>query len=211
MVYIFIEADNKKVPEYTFVQAILDMIGVAEDMYEIIPTAGYTNLLNTSCPYVEKMRANTDAGGKNLVVFDADTTKNDGGFDKRRKELLSRRDQLGMDFDLFLWPDNSSDGDVEVLMERIARRDLYPQVFDCFEKYERCISTCKNENGEPFYAVPNLKNKLHTYFTSLPISKTKKDKFGHGAWLWEDENIWNLNSDALTPIKSFLSRYLSNS
>lgn len=207
MVYIFIEAENNKVPEYDFIQAILGRLGIAREMYEIISTAGYTNLLNESRPFIEKMRSNTDAGGKNVVVFDADSPKNNGGFQKRREELLARRDCLGLDFDLFLWPDNQDDGDVEVLMERIARHDLYKEIFECFGKYERCISSRKNDKGEPYYTVPNLKNKLHTYFTSLPISKSQKDKFGHGAWRWEDERIWNLNSDALTPIKSFLSQY----
>ena len=207
MVYIFIEADNNKVPEYAFLEAIFGRLGIAQEMYEIISTAGYTNLLNESQPFIEKMRSNTDAGGMNLVMFDADTTKNNGGFQKRMEELLTGRDQFGLDFDLFLWPDNQGDGDVEVLMERIARHDLYPEIFDCLGKYEHCISSRKNDKGEPFYTVPNLKNKLHTYFTSLPIAKTKKDKFGHGLWRWEDENIWDLNSDALTPIKTFLSQY----
>lgn len=211
MVYIFIEAENNKVPEHAFLQALLGRLGVAQEKYEIISTAGYTNLLIESQPFIEKMRSNTDAGGKNIVVFDADSPKNNGGFQKRREELQYRRDELCLDFDLFLWPDNQGDGDVEVLMERIARHDLYPEIFDCFGKYEHCISIRKNEKGEPFYTVPNLKNKLHTYFTSLPISKSQKDKFGHGAWRWEDETIWNLNSDALTPIKTFLSQYFPQS
>ena len=167
MVKIFIEAESLNVPESKFLDSILRHIGITHDKYELMPTGGYKKLMDsTGTSNVELLRANTDAGGKNLVVFDADTTDNNGGFQKRRKELLARRDEIGLDFDLFLWPDNNRDGDVEVLMEDIARKDLY--------------------------------------FTSLPISQTKRDKAGRGAWLWDDANIWNLDAEVMKPIKDFL-------
>ena len=209
MVNIFIEAKDKKTPECEFLKAILNKIGVSSDKYDIITTNGYTNLMDSiDASNINALRANTDAGGKNLVVFDADYEKNNGGFDKRREELLARRNELGLSFDLFLWPNNHNDGDVEVLMESIARKDLYPEVFDCFEKYEICISHRKNEQGEPYYVIPNRKNKLHTYFTSLPLSHSKKRKTGQGAWLWDEADIWDLDAESLDPIKKFLSNYL---
>lgn len=209
MVQIFIESHNKKVPESEFLSAILKHIGIPSDKYQIMPTDGYTNLMDSpDAPNIELMRANTDAGGKNLVVFDADYLENNGGFAKRQHELIDKANNLGLEFELFLWPDNQSDGDVEVLMESIARRDLYPQLFDCFDKYEKCISQRKNDDGSCFYTTPNLKSKLHTYFHSLPISNTKKKKFGHNEWCWDDPKIWNLDSASLNPIKEFLSSNL---
>lgn len=208
MVKIFIEGESKKVPESAFLHAILDNMGISEENYEFMHTGGYTNLLNDSLTNIELMRANTDAGGKNIVVFDADSEANNGGFLKRQEELLRGRDELSLDFDLFLWPDNQSDGDVEVLMERIARKDLYPEFFECFGKFENCISQRKKEGGAPFYTTPNRKGKLHTYFNSLPISNTKKKKFGSGEWRWSDPEIWDLNSESLVPLKEFLSKFL---
>lgn len=209
MVQIFIEGHNKKVPESEFLSAILKHMGVPLDKYQIMPTDGYTNLMDSpDAPNIELMRANTDAEGKNLVIFDADTAENNGGYDIRRAELLKRKKELGLEFELFLWPNNQSDGDVEVLMESIARKDLYPEFFDCFGKYERCVSQRKNEDGSCFYTTPNRKGKLHTYFHSLPISKAKKDKFGRGQWRWDDPKIWNLDSESLNPIKDFLSSNL---
>ncbi len=209
MVKIFIEGKEKSVPESDFLRAILNHIGVPSDKYEIVHTGGYTNLMDSDkMPNITVLQANTDAGGKNLVIFDADTDKNNGGFSVRRDELIHRRDELGLDFDLFLWPNNGDDGDVEVLMESIARKDLYPEFFDCFVKYEHCMSQRKNGKGEPFYSTPNRKGKLHTYFNALPISNTKKSKFGSGQWRWSDPEIWNLDSDTLKPVKDFLSKYL---
>lgn len=210
MVKIYIEGKNKKVPESEFLRAILEHVGVPAEKYEFVHTNGYTSLLDAANGVnVEIMRANSDSGEKNLVVFDADTTANNGGFAMRQKELLEKGKALGLSFELFLWPDNQSDGDVEVLMESIARKDLYPEFFECFSKYEHCISQRKNENGEPFYTTPNRKGKLHTYFNSLPISNTKKNKFGSGVWRWTDTSIWNLDADSLHPIKDFLLKHLS--
>lgn len=207
MVKIFIEAKDKKKPEAEFICAILKHIGVSQDNYDINPTDGYKNLFDSpDSTNIEIMRANTDVGGKNIVVFDADTPNNNGGFNKRQKELLDKGKDLGLEFDLFLWPDNQHDGDVEVLMESIARKDLYPEIFDCFCKFEHCMSQRKNEKGEVFYSLPNRKGKLYTYFNSLPISNTKKNKFGRGDWRWNDTDIWNLNAESLTPIKEFLLR-----
>lgn len=210
MVNIFIEAKKKDTPEAEFLTAILDQMGVPSDVYSIKPTDGYLNLMDSekAAANINAMRVNTDVGEKNLVVFDADCDKNNGGYEVRCKHLLKKKVELGLDFELFLWPDNISDGDVEVLMESIARKDLYPEFFDCFCKYECCISRRKDDDGNPFYSIPNRKGKLHTYFSSLPISKTKKNKVGRGAWQWSDPEIWNLDSDSLIPIKEFLKNHL---
>ena len=209
MIKIYIEGKEKRVPESDFLSSVLSHIGIPQDKYEIIHTGGFTNLLDSdSMPYVGLLRANTDDGGMNLVIFDADTDKNKGGFTVRREYLLTKRDQLDLKFDLFLWPNNREDGDVEVLMESIARKDLYPEFFDCFTKYEHCMSLRKNDKGEPFYSTPNRKGKLHTYFHALPISNTKKNRFGQGVWRWSDELIWDLEADSLNPIKGFLLKYL---
>lgn len=91
MVKIFIEGKNKKVPESEFLRTILQHIGVDSGRYELIHTDGYKNLLDSAITStIEVMRANTDAGGKNLVVFDADTAANGGGFAVRQNELLNR-------------------------------------------------------------------------------------------------------------------------
>lgn len=209
MVNIFIEAKDTKAPEAEFLRAILNRLDIPVEAYSLKPTNGYTNLMDSdNAANINAMRVNTDVGEKNLVVFDADSVNNNGGLEKRRDQLLQKKEELGLEFELFLWPDNSNDGDVEILMESIARKDFYPEFFDCFGKYECCISRRKDDDGKQFYSTPNRKGKLHTYFTSLPISKTKKDKVGSGLWQWNNPEIWDLDSDSLTPIKEFLKKHL---
>lgn len=209
MVNIFIEAKDTKTPEAEFLRAILNRLDIPVEAYSLKPTNGYTNLMDSdNAANINAMRVNTDVGEKNLVVFDADSVNNNGGLEKRRDQLLQKKEELGLEFELFLWPDNSNDGDVEILMESIARKDFYPEFFDCFGKYECCISRRKDDDGKQFYSTPNRKGKLHTYFTLLPISKTKKDKVGSGLWQWNNPEIWDLDSDSLTPIKEFLKKHL---
>ena len=205
---IYIESESKTTPESNFLTAILEYLGIGVDKYEIVPTSGYTNLMNPKMPYLENLRSNSDAGGINIVIFDADTDKNGGGFEKRRNELIKRRDELGRHFHLFLWPNNKDDGDVEVLIESIARKDLYPEFFECFSKYEHCMSKRKKENGDTFYTMPNRKGKLYTYFNALPISNTKKKQFGKGNWQWQNKDIWDFESSTLEPIKVFLKEHI---
>lgn len=203
---LFIEAKNKSLPEAAFISTVLEKLGIDSEKYEIICTNGYTNLLNEKKAFINQMKSNTDDGGKNIVVFDADYNENGGGFQKRKEELLNGGREKGVGFDLFLWPNNEDDGDVELLMERIARKDLYPEFFDCFNDYELCIGSRKDSNGKPFYKTPNRKGKLHTYFNALPISNTRKSEFGRGEWLFDDGNIWDFGSDNLNSIIEFLSR-----
>ena len=105
MVNIFIEAKDRKTSEAEFLTAILNRLGIPADTYSLKPTNGYTNLMDSDkAVNINAMRVNTDAGEKNLVVFDADSGNNNGGFEKRRDLLLKKKEELGLEFELFLWP-----------------------------------------------------------------------------------------------------------
>lgn len=91
MVNIFIEAKDRKTSEAEFLTAILNRLGIPADAYSLKPTNGYTNLMDSDkAVNINAMRVNTDAGEKNLVVFDADSGNNNGGFEKRRDLLLKK-------------------------------------------------------------------------------------------------------------------------
>ena len=38
----------------------------------------------------------------------------------------------------------------------------------------------------------------------MPMSKTKRDRLGQGQWLFENNDYWNLESEALEPLKDYL-------
>jgi hypothetical protein len=207
MVNIFLEAKSDKTPESCFMKALIKQHfphATANQDFKMIYVDGKDNLPNV----VPQLLTNTSDGGSNLVIFDADTPENGGGFTLRQQDLLTQKAQLNVSFDLFLYPANGDDGDVEVLMERIARKDKHARFFSCFQKYEECILHDKDASGKPRYKTPNRKGKLHTYINAMPLNNRQSRNLGSGQWLFDNPDYWDLNSNALQPLISFLSNYL---
>ena len=207
MVNIFLEAKSEKTPESCFMKALINQHfphAIANQDFKMIYVDGKDNLPKV----VPQLLTNTADGGSNLVIFDADTPENGGGFTLRQQDLLTQKAQLNVSFDLFLYPVNGDDGDVEVLMERIARKDKHARFFSCFQKYEECILHDKDASGKPRYKMPNRKGKLHTYINAMPLNNRQSRNLGSGQWLFDNPDYWDLNSNALQPLISFLSNYL---
>ena len=91
-------------------------------------TGGYTKLRKEDS--INALRQNTDAGGKNLVIFDADDD-----CEARRKELLAIQEEFGVEFELFLLPNDKDAGELEDMLEQIINPNNQP-VMDCWATYE---------------------------------------------------------------------------
>lgn len=193
MVRIYLETGGNTTPEYVFVNTLMKHWGYDANLFEIVRVGGKDKL-----PLMEaKMKETTLEGGKNLVIFDADSPENGGGFNVRKDALLQQLQSMGAIAELFLFPNNHDDGDIEVLLETLTRKDLHERFFDCFNDYERCLGT--------EYNTPDLKAKLYAYMTSQKgLSKTKLNKVKSGQWLFEDKNYWDIDRDTLTPLKDFI-------
>ena len=123
MIRIFIESRNRTTPEYKFVDTLLKSMGIDPASYEIIPLNGKDTLHLAKNQFLQ----NTAEGGRNLIVFDADSEENLGGYRRRKDDLVSKLNHLDITAELFLWPDDNEDGDLETLLESIARKDLHSQ------------------------------------------------------------------------------------
>ena len=91
-------------------------------------TGGYTKLKSEEI--LQAMRKNTNQGGVNLVIFDADENP-----EARRKELLAIKEEFGVEFELFLLPNNKDAGELEDMLEQIINPNNQP-VMDCWRTYE---------------------------------------------------------------------------
>lgn len=202
MVKIFLETQSDRTPEYCFFKTLLVRLGITSDAYEIIAVGGKDKLFNAT--NTNLMAVNTLEGGRNVVIFDADSESNCGGYSTRSGEILSERGRKGVDFELFLMPNNSEDGDFETMIDAIARKDLHKNFFDCFNGYEMCIAGHIGVDGNPMYESPNLKAKLYAYITSMRMSNTKHNKVKNGNWLFDNSLYWDIDSPTLEPLKSFL-------
>ena len=193
MTAILLETGKKSTPEYVFILTLLRSLDIAPEKYEIITVGGKDNLSNVS----NKMRDIELNGGRNILIFDADTSANGGGFSVRLSEIEATLTAKAVNADIFLFPNHQDDGAFETLLDRIANRSSHQLFFDCFCDFECCVA--------PQYVAPNLKGKLHTYVSSQKwLNKKQRDNIGKGEWLFEEKKLWDLDSPELQSLKVFL-------
>ncbi|MDR3367288.1 MAG: hypothetical protein LBO71_10045 [Prevotellaceae bacterium] len=155
----------------------------------------------------EDMRRNTAEGGINLAIFDADFAANGGGFGARKAEIEEWKINYGLNFELFLFPNNHDDGALENLLEQIINIQNAP-VFDCWERFENCLPTKTTCAKNPL-TIPAKKSKIYAYMEVLHgETKSEKDKIKDPNRDFKNEQHWNLNAPALEPLKAFLHAHL---
>lgn len=142
----------------------------------------------------------------NLVIFDADTEQNDGGFEKRKAEIEKIKVDNSMNFELFLWPNNSDDGDFESLLIEMINLD-HEGVLDCFDKFELCVGG--HDPEEKLYDLPGRKAKIYTYIELMKKSKEEHKSFNKGYWLFNRADLWNMEAPASKPLKEFLDQWFA--
>lgn len=197
---VYIEAGNCKTPEHVFISTLLRHMGFQPDIhFEIINIGGKDNLQNAT----NKMTETELEGNRNIIVFDADSPDNGGGFSIRKAEIEAVMRTKGVHAEIFLFPDNSSDGDFETLLEGVAQTERHKLFFGCFNDYECCVGR--------EYLSPNRKGKFHTYVTAQPwLSKKQREAIGKGQWMFDDMRLWNLDAEILQPLKDFLNQNISS-
>lgn len=202
---IFIEAEKRDTAEQYFLNALIKKF-FPEVEYEFIYMRGVANLFNEV--NLNLLRSKSAEGIKCLAILDADTLEKGWGYLKRKEDVEKNQRRQGVDFPFFLYPDNYSDGDVEHLMENLARQDLHSTFFNCFRHYEMCIAGDVDEQGQPRYNTPDLKGKLHTYMSAQKLSNSQRRRLGGGDWLFDDPNYWDLDNRAVQPLVAFLDAHL---
>ena len=199
MTTIFIESKHLKTPEANFVKTYINFKFPHFKDFEIIPLNGWEGLWKTN-----KLIENKDLGNRNVIIFDADTPENNGGYAKRKAEIETIKKEQGVNFDLFLFPNNSSNGDFELLLENIINPE-HKVLLDCFEKYEVCVKNSKT-NSELTYKLPIRKAKIYSYIDAFPKSRRQNERFKNGDWFFDNETYWKLNDKYLDNLKHFLEQ-----
>ena len=161
-------------------------------------TGGYMKLRKEDA--INALRQNTDAGGKNLVIFDADDD-----CEARRNELLSIQDEFGVEFELFLLPNNKDAGELEDMLEQIINPNNQP-VMDCWATYESELGKVRiPTKTPPTLTIPAKKTKIYAYLETL-LGKTRSQKklIKDANRNYENTEHWNLDAEYLEPLKEFL-------
>ena len=165
-------------------------------------TGGYMKLRKEDS--INALRQNTDAGGKNLVIFDADDD-----CETRRQELLAIQEEFGVEFELFLLPNNKDAGELEDMLEQIINPNNQP-VMDCWTTYEGELEKVRiPTKTPPTLTIPAKKTKIYAYLETL-LGKTRSQKklIKDANRNYENTEHWNLDAEYLEPLKKFLSENL---
>ncbi len=142
-------------------------------------------------------------------LFDADapttsfgTPCNFGGHAARLAKLRELCVKASPQPDIFLFPDNQSDGTLETLL-----LDLIPEVRrrtfidGCWGAYRDCVKT----HGA--YYQPTLKHAIGQYAARFEKQAATRNQLYESTFA--DKSMWNWDSPALDPLKCFLSAFLS--
>lgn len=164
----------------------------------IIHTGGYKKLADEVI--LRQMQMNTDQGGVNLVIFDADDD-----YKTRWEELSSLKEQYGVEFELFLFPNNQDAGALEDLLENIINSNNRP-ILDCWENYEEELRKLEIPGRTPPpLTTPAKKTKIYGYLEAL-LGESKKEKkmIKEIERNYENPLHWDLDAEYLERLEEFI-------
>ena len=201
-IQIFVEGDSDI---QLIRQVVKHWFGYSLKEEELKKSNGWTTIQSNSKDGEEirqQMKYNSDNGGVNLIIFDADKE-----LGQRRSEVLQWKNDYNLDFELFLFPDNQSNGAVEDLLMKCINPKNQP-IVDCWKSHVTCLKTKKIENRNQPLTIPARKSEVYCYLETL-LGETNKEKE-----LIKDKNRNFLNSDHwdmdcpdIQSLKDFLQPY----
>lgn len=150
------------------------------------------------------IRQAADAGGKTLIIFDADEEPT-----QRAEELKQRIAAYDPDPAVFLLPGPDQVGELENLLLQLVR-EQHQAVMTCYDDYEQCLQSLSN-SGEPYYNTPSTKRRLYDYVNVMPLAGDEWERHHKkgGQKIFENTDIWNLNAPAIQPLRDFLNQYIT--
>ncbi|MCQ2661130.1 hypothetical protein JT181_00715 [Helicobacter pylori] len=204
-ILIFVEGPSDKV----FLEAYLYFL-------EDIPIKNFKVKDVTGKDNLSKRLLEIEKYDKTLIIFDADKD-----YESNKKEILSKTQQKITEEQIFLFPNNQDDGDLETLLLEIAKHDEF---LKCFEGYLECI-----ESKEHYKPIKNIsKSKWYAYLEVFELQnffkdkRNKNDKKNEEKIIIDDKGkirkeykeeyeklkeVIDFNSNSLIPLKDFLGQF----
>ena len=181
--------------------------------YRICVNNGYNNIgamkkhLSDTDPYRELVCS--------AFVFDSDITgvTEDSGVIARRKyitdkvsliktELLKTHSPVAKETKVFLFPNDTNDGDLEAVMKGMALPLHRPFFAVCWLGFQYLLSVCQ-------YLRLSNKSMIYDYVEAMYEKTNKvarvKDKQGYNKNMRSD-GLWDWNAKSLEPLVAFMAR-----
>jgi hypothetical protein len=185
------KADIKFITDYIEIQ--YEKTLTENDFYSLGSWSGY----KTGGKLISAVNENIDNKRTPILILDADMN-----FEQRRKEVLEDFAQFNTNVELFLFPNNASEGNLESLLAVLA---VDRKVMDCFLEYENCVSGHpKPLNHSRIYSYLDM--MLYPQHTNPDGNDLRKEEYRD----YTNEAHWNLQHEYLTPLKLFLDPFFLN-
>lgn len=181
----------------------------SKEVILVSSTGGWSKLGKNQAAFLQYAH---DSGGRNLIVFDADYDTPEyesGGYVKRLASLLAKVEPYDPAPAVFLFPQPSRDGDLELLLLQLTQPSQQ-RVMDCYDGYENCLKQYLGADGKPYYNAPSNKRRLYDYVNVMPLTGTDYERHhkNGGQKLFDNPNLWDLSAPAIQPLRDFLDYYL---
>lgn len=145
------------------------------------------NLLN-------KIKSHKDNDEQVLIVFDADKD-----FVQTQERIIRESQGLMSVQEIFLFPNNQSNGELETLLLEIAKNE---KPYECFKCYMNCLGELKENVFK--------KSAMFAYIEAMGAEKKIKGKNQKREKIEtmqiEFERIFYFDSDKLKPLKGFIEQ-----
>lgn len=173
-----------------------DKIKVHNAEIEIISIDGCTKIREQI--YKEQFIDNTEKGGVNIVVFDADYKdlgNGNNGFESCCQKLDDLKNDLKDEstFDYFLWPDNENDGYLEDVQRKMIPELKLP-ILSCMDSHFSCLDSLRNDNNLKVFTDKD-KISIYLYY----CQKDSRPSFVR----YNEEEYWNLKVEENEPLLKF--------
>jgi hypothetical protein len=177
-------------------------VDIKNSKIEIIPIDGCANINKDFIK--QQFVNNTEIGGYNILIFDADYTGISGnnGYENCITMIHNLRNHqtLPIVFEHFLWPNNKSDGVFENLLEKLIPVDKR-EVISCLESNSHCLNILKEKLE---IRVPTIKEKLSSYlYLFNQPTNVHQRSYINDCWHLRIEEC-----EELLDFKNFLSPYI---
>lgn len=146
---------------------LLDFIhfrfGDDEKYFEVEATHSKTKIHKVE----QQLRQNTDSGGINVIIFDADDN-----FEKAKNDILNEKQRMNLDLNIFLFPNNKDEGQFETLLMKICPPENLP-FFDCWKQFYDCTNHLENKKST-LYSKTESQCYCEIYLDKSIVRKIEK-------------------------------------
>jgi hypothetical protein len=150
---------------------------------------------------IDRLKDNSEKGGINLVIFDADEKgRGNNSFINAVLSLNGIKKHHQVDFDFYLWPNHTEDGAVENLLRQLIQPNR-ESIMRCIENHQKCLK----DTGFNDLRQVNGKDLIRYYLHTNSVDKTEGRNLDYKNTLF-----WNLNPKDIPDLqkfKNFLDQY----